>query len=86
MASHDADDRGDMEAKVKCKGLSEYIEAFEIFHKNAVDKEMGWAIAAEHDTIYMLGEYNEMTGEELKRLDEIGFYFSEAEDVWICFT
>lgn len=36
----------------------------------------------EHDTLWVVGDYSDMSDADKKELDELGFFFNENDDSW----
>jgi len=59
--------------------LSDLIEALTIFQKYENPK---YPTHCEHDELIMCGDYHpdKMSADDVKRLDELGFFWSDSED------
>lgn len=63
--------------------MDDLIEALQIFRKYKNEK---WPTHCEHDVLYIMGVGKEEVSEEdQKRLDELGFLWDESEDGWFSF-
>lgn len=58
--------------------MEQLIEALQIFLKYKNEK---YPTHCEHDTLYIMGvEKDEVSPEDVKRLEELGFFWSEEDD------
>ena len=66
--------------------MKDLIEALQIFLKYS---DRGWPTHCEHDVLYIVGvTHDEVSDEDRKRLDELGFIFSEdaaGEPGWLSY-
>jgi hypothetical protein len=60
--------------------MKRLIEALQIFAKY---KDLEWPTTCEHDTLYVVGfERMDITGEDERRLIELGFFWSMESETW----
>lgn len=64
--------------------MDQLIEALQIFLK--YDKP-AFPIQCEHDQLYICGNYDpeKMEDADVKKLDELGFFWSDSDDLFISF-
>lgn len=63
--------------------MKELIEALQIFAKY---QENDYPTHCEHDTLHIMGiTEEEVSEEDMKKLDELGFFYSEEDDGFISF-
>jgi uncharacterized protein CbrC (UPF0167 family) len=63
--------------------MDDLIEALQIFRKYKNEK---WPTHCEHDVLYIMAvTKDEVSEEDQKRLDELGFTYGESDDAWISF-
>lgn len=63
--------------------MKDLIKALQIFLKYG---NPNYPTHCEHDKLYICGfEEIEISEEDKKELDELGFFFSESDDCWISF-
>lgn len=57
--------------------LTQLIEALTIFNKYIPD--LKWPTGCGHDTLYIRCDPSDVSGEDIKRLDELGFVVSDED-------
>lgn len=63
--------------------MKDLIEALTIFMKY---KDLEWPTHCEHDVLSIMGiTKREISTKDRKRLDELGFLWSESDDCWQSF-
>lgn len=63
--------------------MKKLIEALTIFAKY---RDLAYPTCCEHDTLYVVGiTYDEVSAEDRKQLEELGFTYADAIDVWQSF-
>ena len=64
--------------------MKDLIEALTIFAK--YQPETRWPTHCEHDVLYIIGvTLDEVASDDAKRLDELGFMWSEHSESWQSF-
>ena len=63
--------------------MKDLIEALQIFLKY---KDEGWPTNCTHDTLAIVGiTKKEVSKEDRKRLDELGFFWSDSDECWMSY-
>lgn len=63
--------------------MKDLIEALTIFLKYRDEK---WPTNCQHDELWIMGvTFDEVSDEDKKRLDELGFIFDDSDDGWKSF-
>lgn len=63
--------------------MADLIEALQIFLKYRNEE---WPTHCEHDQLMIMGvTKDEVSAEDAKRLDELGFIYADGDDCWLSF-